>query len=73
MVENNINLHGYSTPVNFIARLLIELKQTYFINDENLAHTEVRRKINHSLEMLNNRSSLFSVDPALDETQNNDN
>ena len=62
MVESRNSVYGYSTPVNFIARFLLELKQTYFSSGNNNDHTEVRRKINYSLEMPNNRSSLFFVD-----------
>jgi hypothetical protein len=64
MVENSKDVCGYSTHVDYIARFLLELKQTYFSGDENSLFVEVRRKINYSLEMLNNRTSLFSVEPA---------
>lgn len=68
MVENKV-VFEYSTPVDFIARFLIELKQTYFNSNDNVAFEEVRKKINYSLEKLNNRASLFSVDPSLEEME----
>ena len=60
MIDNE-----YSTPVDFIARFLLELKQRYFNSDSDDAHTQVRKMIDYSVNMLNNRESLFSVDPTL--------
>ena len=60
MIDNE-----YSTPVDFIARFLLELKQQYFNSDADEAHTKVRKMIDYSVNMLNNRESLFSVDPTL--------
>ena len=60
----NIN-NEYSTPVDFIARFLLELKQKHFVNEHDSSQLKIRKQIDYSVNMLNNRETLFSVDPAL--------
>ena len=55
----------FITPVQFIAKLLMDLRDNYFVDESGPEITKIRTRINYSLEKLNNKQSLFSVDPDL--------
>ena len=63
MVESSKNF-GFVTPVQFIAQMLVDLRLKYFADDSE-EHDQIRRNIGYSLDKLNNKSSLFQVDPDL--------
>jgi len=45
----------FITPVQFIAKLLLELRDNYFSNEERPEVKEIRTRINYSLDRLNNK------------------
>lgn len=45
----------FITPVQFIAKLLLELRDNYFSNEERPEVKEIRTRINYSLDKLNNK------------------
>ena len=50
--------------MQFIAQMLVDLRLKYFSEDSE-EHDQIRRNISYSLDKLNNKSSLFQVDPDL--------
>jgi hypothetical protein len=56
---------GLITPAMFISEMLVNLQSKYFSSEEDPEHAKVRKDISYSLEKLNNKASLFSVDSDL--------
>ena len=50
---------GFVTPVQFIAELLVDLRDKYFASDDKPEYEQVRKNIMYSLEKLDNKHSLF--------------
>lgn len=68
MVEPTTSLKsdfGFVTPVQFIAEMLVNLREKYFSSDDNPEFEQVRKNIKYSLEKLDNKQSLFQVDTDL--------
>lgn len=70
MVEKTDQSNGaldldFITPVQFIAKLLLDLRNNYFNDETTPEVTKIRSRITYSLDKLNNKASLFSVDPDL--------
>ena len=55
----------FVTPVQFIAKLLLELRERYFLDEDRQDYKDIRSRINYALDRLNNKQTLFSVDPDL--------
>lgn len=65
--QDGLNSFGFMTPVQFIANLLIDLRENYFMG-QSQENESVRNKIQYCLEKLNNKQSLFQVDPDLSQS-----